>query len=99
MRKVPYLVFAVIGLGLIVGIYLYVQTAQQTGSPPATVAPSPNIAPPAAAPPAPAPPAAAAVNTVPGMPPVVDPNNLYSEIGADKISPATVGALERIYVP
>src|SRR6266850_1578456 len=100
MRKVPYLVFAVIGLGLIVGIYLYGQTAQQTGSPPATVASSPNIAPPAAAPPAPvAPPAAAAVNTVPGMPPVVDPNNLYSEIGADKISPATVGALERIYVP
>jgi YVTN family beta-propeller protein len=33
------------------------------------------------------------------MPPVVDPNNLYSEIGADKISPATAGALERIYVP
>jgi len=100
MRKVPYLVFAVIGLGLIVGIYLYVQTAQQTGSPPATVASSPNIAAPAAAPPAPvAPPAAAAVNTVPGMPPVVDPNNLYSEIGADKISPATAGALERIYVP
>src|SRR6188474_3432253 len=33
------------------------------------------------------------------MPPVVDPNNLYSEIRSDKLSPAVAGALPRIYVP
>ena len=31
---------------------------------------------------------AAAIETVPGMPPVVDPANLYSETTADKLSPA-----------
>ncbi len=44
-------------------------------------------------------PAARAVETVPGMPPVVDPSNLYSEAGAGRLSPAVHGALERIYVP
>jgi YVTN family beta-propeller protein len=39
------------------------------------------------------------VETVPGMPPVVDPTNLYSETRADKLSPAVSGALSRIYVP
>ena len=48
--------------------------------------------------PAPAP-KPASVNTVPGMPPVPDPNNLYSETGADRLSPAVAGALERVYVP
>lgn len=43
--------------------------------------------------------AAAAVATVPGMPPVVDRNNLYSETAAGKMSPAVAGALERVYVP
>src|SRR6187401_2878127 len=33
------------------------------------------------------------------MPPVVDPNNLYSEIRSDKLSPAVAGALPRVYVP
>ncbi len=33
------------------------------------------------------------------MPPVVDPDNLYSEIGASRLSPAVAGALYRIYVP
>jgi YVTN family beta-propeller protein len=42
---------------------------------------------------------ASAVETVPGMPPVVDPNNLYSETAADKMSAATDGALRRVYVP
>ena len=41
----------------------------------------------------------AQVQTVPGMPPVPDPKNLYSEIGADKVSPALAGHLELIYVP
>ncbi|MDB5944060.1 MAG: hypothetical protein JWQ13_3626 [Ramlibacter sp.] len=40
-----------------------------------------------------------AVQTVPGMPAVVDRNNLYSEIAAGKLSPAVAGALERVYVP
>jgi YVTN family beta-propeller protein len=41
----------------------------------------------------------AQIQTVPGMPPVPDPNNLYSETGADKLSPAVAGHLELIYVP
>jgi len=40
-----------------------------------------------------------AVNTLPGMPPVVDPKNVYSEVAPDKISAAIKGDLERIYVP
>ncbi len=47
----------------------------------------------------PAPSAATAIQTVPGMPPVPDPQNLYSETAAGKFSPATAGALERVYVP
>ncbi|HST00096.1 MAG TPA: hypothetical protein VLJ84_00385, partial [Usitatibacter sp.] len=43
--------------------------------------------------------ARAQVDTVPGMAPVPDPKNLYSEIAADKLSPAVEGHLERIYVP
>jgi len=43
--------------------------------------------------------AARAVETVPGMPPVVDPTNLYSETRADKLSPAVARALPRVYVP
>jgi YVTN family beta-propeller protein len=42
-------------------------------------------------------PAGAAVVSVPGMPRVVDPNNVYSEI--TQLSPAVKGDLERIYVP
>jgi YVTN family beta-propeller protein len=37
--------------------------------------------------------------TLPGMPPVVDPTNIYSESAAGKLSPATAGALPRVYVP
>ena len=42
---------------------------------------------------------ALAIDTVPGMPPVVDPGNLYSETRAGALSPAVAGALPRIYVP
>ena len=42
---------------------------------------------------------AVAIETVPGMPPVVDPANLYSETMADKLSPAVAKALPRVYVP
>ena len=40
-----------------------------------------------------------AVTTIAGMPPVLDPENLYSEIGVKHLSPAVEGALYRIYVP
>ncbi len=43
--------------------------------------------------------AVAAIETVPGMPPVTDPANLYSETTADKLSPAVAKALPRVYVP
>jgi YVTN family beta-propeller protein len=43
--------------------------------------------------------AAEPVATVPGMPPVVNPANLYSENGAGHLSPAVAVALPRVYVP
>ena len=49
---------------------------------------------------APGPPAAPGmVNTVPGMPAVIVPGNLYSEQTAGRISPAIAGDLPRVYVP
>jgi len=44
-------------------------------------------------------PSGRAIETVPGMPPVPDPANLYGEAGAGKLSPAVAGALPRVYVP
>ncbi len=44
-------------------------------------------------------PTARTVQTVPGMPPVPDPANVYSETAAGKLAPAVAGALERVYVP
>src|SRR5258706_11127389 len=41
----------------------------------------------------------APIQTVPGMPPVVDAANLYSEAGPGKLSPATAGVLSRVYFP
>lgn len=38
-------------------------------------------------------------DTYPGMPAVVDPTNIYSEIGPGHLSPALAGLPERIYVP
>jgi YVTN family beta-propeller protein len=43
--------------------------------------------------------AAQTVQTVPGMPPVPNPSNLYSEAGAGKLSAAVADALPRVYVP
>jgi YVTN family beta-propeller protein len=43
--------------------------------------------------------AAAQVEVVPGMPPVLDAKNLYSEIGAGKMSSAVAGHRELVYVP
>ena len=43
--------------------------------------------------------AARTIQTVPGMPPVVDPNNLYSETKPDKLNPVVAKHLHRVYVP
>lgn len=42
---------------------------------------------------------AASVQALAGMPPVTDPLNAYSATGAGQFSPATAGALSRVYVP
>jgi len=81
-----------IGLTLIV-VAGFALTARVIGAP--TQAPAAAAA--ATAPAAAA--AALAVVTVPGMPRVVDPKNLYSEIGPTHLSPALKGDLERVYVP
>ncbi len=39
------------------------------------------------------------IDTIPGMPPVPDPSNIYSEIKTDNFAPATKGDLTRVYVP
>ncbi len=44
-------------------------------------------------------PARAEIDTLPGMPPVVNPQNLYSETGADHVSPELAHDLPRVYVP
>jgi YVTN family beta-propeller protein len=44
-------------------------------------------------------PVRAEIDTLPGMPPVVDPQNLYSETGADHVSPEIVNDLPRVYAP
>src|SRR5579871_4576285 len=43
--------------------------------------------------------ARATIDVLPGMPPVVEPDNLYSEAAAGHMSPAVADALPRIYVP
>ncbi|MBE9605333.1 YncE family protein [Acetobacteraceae bacterium H6797] len=67
---------------------------------PAPAAPGPAVPAPAASAPAPATPAApAAVQTVPGMPPVIDPRDIYSEVRGPGVAPALRNDLPRIYVP
>ena len=39
------------------------------------------------------------IQTVPGMPPVIDPNNIYSETRPDKLSAAVAKHISRVYVP
>lgn len=41
----------------------------------------------------------ARVDTIPGMPPVIEHGNLYSETRAGRLSPAVASALPRVYVP
>ena len=57
----------------------------------AALAVAPGTGQPAAPPPA--------IATVPGMPPVPDSANLYSEATAGRMSPALAGDLVRVYVP
>lgn len=42
---------------------------------------------------------ARAIQTIPGMPPVLDPSNLYSETASDKLSPVAGKRPSRVYVP
>jgi YVTN family beta-propeller protein len=39
------------------------------------------------------------IQTVPGMPPVIDPNNVYSETRPQNLSPTFAKHLHRVYVP
>jgi YVTN family beta-propeller protein len=39
------------------------------------------------------------IQTVPGMPPVIDPNNVYSETRPEKLSAVVAKHLARVYVP
>jgi len=39
------------------------------------------------------------IQTVPGMAPVIDPKNIYSEIRSDNLSPVVAKHLHRVYVP
>ncbi|WP_420213806.1 hypothetical protein [Janthinobacterium fluminis] len=48
---------------------------------------------------APAPAKPAAIVTVPGMPPVINPLNIYSETAANRLSATVKDDLERVYVP
>jgi YVTN family beta-propeller protein len=64
-----------------------------------TPAPRPAPSPAPAQPSPPAKPIATPVQTVPGMPPVLNRANLYSAAGANMLSPAEAGALSRVYVP
>jgi YVTN family beta-propeller protein len=61
----------------------------------ASAAPAPTVR----AAPAPSAASAAAIDTVPGMAPVTDRANLYSDAGAGKLSEAVRDALPRVYVP
>jgi DNA-binding beta-propeller fold protein YncE len=59
-------------------------------APSSSISPSPSTS---AAPPAPV------VDVLPGMPPVVDPTNVYSETAAGMLSPAAAAARPLVYVP
>jgi YVTN family beta-propeller protein len=72
-----------------------VRVAQSAVAAPA--APIPAGAPAGPNPAAPSSPVA--IQTVAGMPPVLNPANLYSAAGPNMMSPAVAGALTRVYVP
>jgi len=75
---------------LTIGVVLVASCrAVETETPPVAAAAAPV---PAAAAPAPAP-------TIPRMPPVIDPANLYSETAAGKLRPDIAAVPPRVYVP
>jgi YVTN family beta-propeller protein len=70
------------------GAAVWMQSVQAQVNAPASAPPAASAAPPAPT-----------ITTVPGMPPVVDARNLYSETASGKFSATVQGDLERIYVP
>jgi len=85
---------AVLGAAVLAGVGALAVVQAQNSAPASAPALASAAAPVASAPVASAP----VVKTVPGMPPVPNPKNVYSETAA-AISPALQGDLERIYVP
>ncbi|WP_025886387.1 YncE family protein [Asaia prunellae] len=67
------------------------QTAVQGGTPATSAAPDATVSG--------APVTPGVVQTIPGMPAVIDPKNIYSETVAGRISPAIKDDLARVYVP
>ena len=87
-----------LGVVIVLGAMLLLMLWRGRDAPsPQRVEPSPPATQPEAAPTPPVP--ARVVDTVPGMPPVTNPDNLYSDTSADRLSPGVAGALPRIYVP
>ena len=74
-------------------------SGRASGAPPATTpsTPATSMEPSASA--APSKPSAPAVAVLPGMPPVVDPHNIYSEAGANMLGPVAKRSKAYAYVP
>jgi YVTN family beta-propeller protein len=85
VRKIPIALFSVIavGFGALLALNFRPNVPVGPAEPPRTKAVLASVA----------------VQTLPGMPPVINPSNLYSETDVGKFSPAVAGALPRVYVP
>lgn len=84
------------------GTTAFAQDTTQVASPaqqPAAEVPAPVTAPVSTPAPENVATSAPKIETIPGMSPVIDPNNLYSETRAGNIAPEVAQDLERIYVP
>ncbi|WP_082246987.1 YncE family protein [Acetobacter ascendens] len=84
------------------GTAAFAQDATQaapSAQPPAAEASAPVTAPVPTPAPENAATSATKIETIPGMPPVIDPDNLYSETRADNIAPEVAQDPARIYVP
>ena len=90
---------SVLGAAGLVGVALLLARGMADARP-ALLAQANTAATPAGAAPATAPSTVAApISTIPGMPPVLDARNLYSETSTGQFNPVVTGDLERIYVP
>ena len=76
-----------VGLATVAAVFLLTPTQDVRSAAPAASAPAAIANP------------TAAIATVPGMAKVSNPNNLYSDTGANQFSPVVQGDLARIYVP